>query len=119
MVVLVTAVTLAAAVPAVGGEQHVARVRVGVEEPVDEARLLHVLQRLANRLTTGIVLAALVVGAALMMQVPTDSTILGYPSIAMVFFLLAAIGGAALVVSIVVTDRKVAREEGRARDPRL
>jgi hypothetical protein len=37
----------------------------------------------------------------------------------MVFFLLAAIGGAALVVSIVVTDRKVARQEGRARDPRL
>ena len=36
-----------------------------------------------------------------MMQVPTDSRILGYPSIAMVFFLLAALGGAALVVSIV------------------
>ena len=88
-------------------------------DAVDEARLLHVLQRLANRLTTGIVLAAHVVGAALMMQVPPDSTILGYPSIAMVFFLLAAVGGAALVVSIVVTDRKIARQEGRARDPRL
>ena len=87
-------------------------------DAVDEARLLHVLQRLANRLTTGIVLAALVVGAALMMQVPTDSTILGYPSIAMVFFLLAAVGGAALVVSIVVTDRKIARQEKTARDPR-
>jgi predicted unusual protein kinase regulating ubiquinone biosynthesis (AarF/ABC1/UbiB family) len=87
-------------------------------DAVDEARLLHVLQRLANRLTTGIVLAALVVGAALMMQVPTDSTILGYPSIAMVFFLLAAVGGAALVVSIVVTDRKIARQEQTARDPR-
>jgi ubiquinone biosynthesis protein len=87
-------------------------------DALDEARLLHVLQRLANRLTTGIVLAALVVGAALMMQVPTDSTILGYPSIAMVFFLLAAVGGAALVVSIVVTDRKIARQEETARDPR-
>jgi hypothetical protein len=87
-------------------------------DAVDEARLLHVLQRLANRLTTGIVLAALVVGAALMMQVPTDSTILGYPSIAMVFFLLAAVGGAALVLSIVVTDRKIARQEQTARDPR-
>jgi len=87
-------------------------------DAVDEARLLHVLQRLANRLTTGIVLAALVVGAALMMQVPTDSTILGYPSIAMVFFLLAAVGGAVLVVSIVVTDRKIAHQEKTARDPR-
>jgi predicted unusual protein kinase regulating ubiquinone biosynthesis (AarF/ABC1/UbiB family) len=87
-------------------------------DAIDEARFLHVLQRLANRLTTGIVLAALVVGAALMMQVPTDSTILGYPSIAMVFFLLAAIGGAALVVSIVVTDRRIARRETLERDPR-
>ena len=87
-------------------------------DAVDEARLLHVMQRLANRLTTGIVIAALVVGAALMMQVPTDSRILGYPSIAMVFFLLAAIGGAALVASIVVTDRKIARQEREARDPR-
>jgi predicted unusual protein kinase regulating ubiquinone biosynthesis (AarF/ABC1/UbiB family) len=87
-------------------------------DAIDEARFLHVMQRLANRLTTGIVLAALVVGAALMMQVPTDSTILGYPSIAMVFFLLAALGGAALVVSIVVTDRRIARRETRDRDPR-
>lgn len=87
-------------------------------DAVDEARLLHVMQRLANRLTTGIVIAALVVGAALMMQVPTDSRILGYPSIAMVFFLLAAIGGAALVASIVVTDRKIARQEREAHDPR-
>ena len=87
-------------------------------DAIDEARFLHVMQRLANRLTTGIVLAALVVGAALMMQVPTDSRILGYPSIAMVFFLLAALGGAALVVSIVVTDRRIARRETRDRDPR-
>jgi hypothetical protein len=36
----------------------------------------------------------------------------------MVFFLLAALGGAALVVSIVVTDRRIARRETRDRDPR-
>ncbi len=60
---------------------------------IDEERLLTVLQRLANRLTMGLVLAAIVVGAALMMQVPTRSTILGYPAIAMVFFVLAALGG--------------------------
>lgn len=87
-------------------------------DAIDEARVLHVMQRLANRLTTGIVLAALIVGAALMMQVPTDSRILGYPAIAMVFFLLAAVGGAALVVSILVTDRRVARQAHRHRDPR-
>jgi ubiquinone biosynthesis protein len=75
----------------------------------DENRLLTVLQRLANRLTMGVVLASIVVGAALMMQVPTRSTVFGYPAIAMVFFLLAALGGAVLVVWIVATDRKIAR----------
>lgn len=83
---------------------------------IDEPRLLLVLQRLANRLTTGIVLAALVVGAALMMQVPTSSRILGYPAIAMVFFLLAALGGAAMVISILVKDRRIARESRNARE---
>jgi predicted unusual protein kinase regulating ubiquinone biosynthesis (AarF/ABC1/UbiB family) len=87
-------------------------------DAVDEARLLHVMQRLANRLTMGIVLAALVVGAALMMQVPTQTRILGYPAIAMVFFLLAALGGAALVVSIIRNDQRTARSAERDRDPR-
>jgi predicted unusual protein kinase regulating ubiquinone biosynthesis (AarF/ABC1/UbiB family) len=82
---------------------------------IDEERLLTVLQRLANRLTMGLVLAAIVIGAALMMQVPTRSTILGYPAIAMVFFVLAALGGATLVVWIVGTDRRIARQARRDR----
>jgi hypothetical protein len=65
-----------------------------------------------------IVMAALVVGAALMMQVPTQNRILGYPAIAMVFFLLAALGGAALMISIVRTDSRIARREDTDRDPR-
>src|SRR5205823_1605668 len=55
-------------------------------DAIDEPQLLAVLQRLANRLASGLVLASLVVGAALMMQIPTHSRILGYPSIAMVCF---------------------------------
>ncbi|NYG05759.1 putative unusual protein kinase regulating ubiquinone biosynthesis (AarF/ABC1/UbiB family) [Phycicoccus badiiscoriae] len=87
-------------------------------DALDEARFLHVLQRLANRLTMGIVMAALVVGAALMMQVPTSNRILGYPAIAMVFFLLAAVGGAALVASIVRSDSRIARQAAADRDPK-
>lgn len=83
---------------------------------IDEVRLLSLLQRLTNRLTMGIVLAAIVVGAALMMQVPTTAQILGYPAIAMVFFLLAAIAGAVLLVTIVVTDRRSAQAAQRDRD---
>lgn len=82
---------------------------------IDETRFLHVLQRLANRLASGMVLAALIVGAALMMQVPTRSKILGYPAIAMVFFLLAALGGAALLFSALTIDRRVARRNKSGR----
>ncbi len=84
-------------------------------DAIDEPQLLAVLQRLANRLATGIVLASLVVGAALMMQIPAKSRILGYPSIAMVCFALAAGGGAALLVSVLLADRRIART---ARDQR-
>jgi ubiquinone biosynthesis protein len=80
---------------------------------IDEGRLVTVLQRLANRLTMGLVLASTIVGAAIMMQVPTRSRIVGYPSIAMAFFVVAALGGAALVVWIVVTDRRIARQAKR------
>ena len=79
-------------------------------DALDEVQFLHVLQRLATRLTMGIVIAALVLGAALMMQIPTKSRILGYPSIAMVLFLLAALAGAALLTSILLSDRRIARK---------
>ena len=52
---------------------------------IDEQRLHTVLQRVANRVTIGLIIASIVVGAALLMQVPTSSTLLGYPSIAIVF----------------------------------
>jgi predicted unusual protein kinase regulating ubiquinone biosynthesis (AarF/ABC1/UbiB family) len=88
-------------------------------DALDEVQFLHVLQRLATRLTMGVVLAALVVGAALMMQVPTKSRVLGYPAIAMVLFLLAALAGTTLLASILITDRRIARRSkaNRSRTP--
>jgi hypothetical protein len=83
-------------------------------DAVDEERLHTVLQRLANRITLGVVIAATILGASLLTQVPTDHHILGYPAIAIVLFLVAILGGAALATWIVVTDRKVARTELRA-----
>lgn len=83
-------------------------------DALDEERLHTVLQRLANRLTLGVIIAATILGASLLMQVPADHRILGYPAIAIVLFTLAILSGAALVAWIVVTDRKVARTELRA-----
>jgi ubiquinone biosynthesis protein len=78
-------------------------------EAIDEERLHTVLQRVANRLTLGLVIAATIIGAAMLMRVPTDHHVFGYPAVAMLFFTLAVLGGVALAVWIVVTDRKVAR----------
>ncbi|HEX9149575.1 MAG TPA: hypothetical protein VF958_10485 [Thermoanaerobaculia bacterium] len=52
------------------------------------------------------ILAALIVGAALLMQVPTPFRIFGYPGLAILLFLAAAFGGVWLVVSILVRDRE-------------
>ena len=72
---------------------------------IDEAAFIEGLQKIANRIATGLVLAALIVGAALLMQVPTTFRILGYPGLAMLFFLAAGAGGVGLIASIVKTDR--------------
>jgi predicted unusual protein kinase regulating ubiquinone biosynthesis (AarF/ABC1/UbiB family) len=75
-------------------------------DAIDEERLIEGLHKIANRIALGLVLAALIVGAALLMQVPTSFRIFGYPGLAMIFFLAAAAGGTALVVSILVNDRR-------------
>ena len=76
-------------------------VRVRVTE---EVWLMEGMQKIANRLTSGLILAALIVGAALMMRVQTRFTIWGYPGIAMLFFLGAALMGIWLLVGIVRAD---------------
>lgn len=74
-------------------------------DAIDERIVLDGLQKVANRITLGLVLAALIVGAALLMRVDTPFRILGYPGLPMIFFLLAAIAGIILVVSIVFYDK--------------
>ncbi|MDQ1438441.1 MAG: hypothetical protein QOK43_2070 [Acidimicrobiaceae bacterium] len=73
---------------------------------IDERQLMRSFQKLANRVTTGLVLAALIVGAAMLMRVPTQSRLFGYPAVAIVCFLLAAGGAFALLVSILLSDRR-------------
>ena len=75
-------------------------------DAIDEARLMEGMQKVANRIALGLVLAALIVGAALLMDVPTSFQIFGYPGLAMLLFLAAAAGGAALAVVILANDIK-------------
>ena len=82
---------------------------------IDEERLHTVLQRVANRVTLGIVIAATILGAALLARVPSRTQVLGVPVVALFFFVFAVCAGVALTVWIVTTDRRVAR---RSRDSR-
>ncbi|HWW77259.1 MAG TPA: AarF/UbiB family protein [Pyrinomonadaceae bacterium] len=75
-------------------------------DAIDERSLLSSLHKIANRITVGLLLAALIVGAALMMRVESSWTILGYPAIAIIFFLLAAVGALVLVCNILFFDEK-------------
>jgi len=73
-------------------------------DAIDEARLMAGFQKVANRITLGLVLAALIIGAAMLMRVETSFRILGYPGLAIIFFLVAAGGGIALMLSILLKD---------------
>ena len=63
------------------------------------------LQKIANRITLGLVLASLILGAALLMRVDTPFKILGYPGLAILFFVFAAAGGLWLSFRILASDR--------------
>ncbi len=73
-------------------------------DALDEARLMEGMQKVANRITLGLVLAALIVGAALLMRVETSFRLFGYPGLAILLFLAAAIGGIWLALTILVND---------------
>lgn len=86
-----------------------AEVNVNVKA-TDTAFLLESSQKVANRITTGLIIAALIVGAALLMQVQTTFTVFGYPGLAIICFLIAALAGGALVVNILWQDHKSKRK---------
>jgi len=75
-------------------------------DAIDEKVVLEGLQKVANRITLGLVVAALIVGAAMLMRVETTFRIFGYPGLAMIFFLLAAAAGLLLVFNILFYDEK-------------
>jgi predicted unusual protein kinase regulating ubiquinone biosynthesis (AarF/ABC1/UbiB family) len=82
---------------------------VNVKTP-DALHLLNGFEKIANRVTTGIILAALIVGAALMMRITSSFQIFGYPGIAMICFLIATGGSAWLVIGILWKDYKDKRK---------
>ena len=78
-------------------------------EVIDHGSIIDGFQKVANRITLGLVLAALIVGAAMLMRVQTPFTILGYPGLAMLLFLAAAAGGFWMAWTILAGDVRKTR----------
>jgi predicted unusual protein kinase regulating ubiquinone biosynthesis (AarF/ABC1/UbiB family) len=79
-------------------------------EVIDHGSIIDGFQKVANRITLGLVLAALIVGAAMLMRVQTPFTILGYPGLAMLLFLAAAGGGFWMAWTILAGDVKTRKK---------
>lgn len=75
-------------------------------DAIDEDLLMAGLQKIANRITLGLILASLIIGAAMLMRVETTFRIFGYPGFAILFFLGASAGAIALVWAILRSDRR-------------
>jgi predicted unusual protein kinase regulating ubiquinone biosynthesis (AarF/ABC1/UbiB family) len=82
-----------------------AELEVKVRAP-DAKMVVDGIEKVANRITNGLLLAALIIGAALMMRIDTRWHLFGYPGFAMLCFLAAALGAVVLLYNIAVQDRK-------------
>jgi len=71
----------------------------------DAPAVMEGMQKIANRIAISIVLAALIMGASLLMRIETSYRVLGYPGLAFLLFLGAATGAIWLVISIIIYDR--------------
>ncbi len=74
-------------------------------DAIDEKTLVLGFQKVANRITVGLIIAALIIGAAMMMRVETSFRIWGYPGLAILLFLAAAGAGVFLLINILFYDK--------------
>ena len=77
----------------------------------DAKTVLEGFQKVANRITAGIILASLILGASLLMRVQTSFQVFGYPGLAILCFLSAAGGGLWLLFSIFFQDEKIKKKK--------
>ncbi len=81
--------------------------------PVETHFLIESFQKVANRITIGLILSSLIIGAALLMRVQTNFQIFGYPGIAILCFFFAAAGGVWLLLNILWQDHKSKHQSRR------
>ena len=79
------------------------KLRIKVDS-IDESRFTDAFQKVANRITAGLIIAALIIGAAMLVRVPSTRTIGGYPVFAFFLFIIAAIIGLYLLYQMLFKD---------------
>ncbi len=79
------------------------RLKIKVDS-IDEQRFTDAFQKVANRITAGLIIAALIIGAAMLVRVPSSWNIAGYPGFAFLLFIMAAIIGLYLLYQILLKD---------------
>ena len=80
---------------------------------LEESHLMESLQKIANRISAGLVTAALIMASALLMRIETRHQLLGYPAFALVLFVIGAALGIAIVLSALLGDHKAKPHEER------
>ena len=91
------------------------RLRVRIDG-LEESRMMESLQKIANRIATGVIVAALVIGAALTARIQGGATLFGLPILSALFIIVAGVLGAGLILSALRRDRKVDRAADRTPD---
>lgn len=82
-------------------------------EGLEETRMMENLQKIANRIATGVIIAALLIGAALMARVNEGPKLLGYPWLASVFLIIAALLGLVMIINSLRRDGMVSKAAER------
>jgi predicted unusual protein kinase regulating ubiquinone biosynthesis (AarF/ABC1/UbiB family) len=80
---------------------------------LEESHLMESLQKIANRITAGLVAAALIVASAMMMRIESAHRMFGYPALALLLFLVGVGLGLVIVLSALFGDRKARPHEER------
>ncbi|MEI7035207.1 ABC1 kinase family protein [Fulvimonas yonginensis] len=91
------------------------RLRIRVDG-LEESHMMESLQKIANRISAGVIVAALVIGAALTARMQDGPRLFGLPVLSTLFIIAAGVLGLGLIVSALRRDGKVERAANRPPD---
>lgn len=67
---------------------------------IDEKQFTRGIQKIANRITMGLIIAALLISASMLMQIPSGFMLFGYPGLAMTAFIVAVAGAVMIAIQV-------------------